>query len=786
MANNSLPPPPRDHRRKNNFPKSSSAVKSEKQQSLAHRDPKLSIGARLPHPSDSSRRPSAPATYHSGPFPAGSNKEDGTLDGELQLNKVSPMLFRGSSAQARMERPSQPTPSEGYSDALCPSSTKMAYYNIPSSQSSLERSNELVTNPTYAPLAFLDRQRNNSSVSSFHTARDSPTPKDPPIPALQSFTSSAPQSRPAKANKILGIGAPNAVSPQSRTMEHRPPRRAYDDDEHVVQWSRNSKANKLLGIAPDQGTTFDPPPRSHSSSLFGHTTTRGAPDLGRVHSNSSSRTRAGSSSSSQGIEDLGRGRRESFMDFSPLIPSHQKSKSQPEALSRPPDSASSFRTIFSTMSTDSGFPAFSKRRPESIGQSQPNTTLKAFKELVKKVDGKMKDGQAEDGWERIDAKEADFNNWGWDVPSSVQERRHSEWAEAYTLPDEDREDQTTPKLTTMGLSPAPSASVNMLDQKERLAVIRRKRKITQLLGTDIPPYTLGPVVQDRTSMEHKESWEPLNNQGTIYLDVEGNVREGARFSDSSGSFVSEHTELSSLVSSSLASNDRLKEFGRGKDKDMRGADSPTSFMELSDEESGSHKGKVQKTEYSRLPQQFSETPIVEPPPTKVAIKTSSSSPGRTFSTFTTSDLSFSQPGDKTLKHKPSFITEILEDSDWEAHERKKKRDKLAKMHRFLGSRVPAELVLGYSSGTIPPAALLYEDDEEDTGKGRGKGRKHSPNVGWKDEREMRNLGAMGGTDKMAQVRRMQKIEKVYFVFPSKSFLTYVTPRCLANNRRLLF
>jgi len=696
------------------------------------------------------------------------------FDRKLQLINIPPMLVRGHSAQARMERPTQPTPSEDYLNTLYPSQNKLTYSNVPlaSSRSSPGHSNEWGSNLFNARPAFLDRQHNNSSASQSLTGGNPPDPKPPPTlaPTSQLFISPPePQGHPAKANKILGIGGSNLVPPRSRYIEHQPPRRSYEADVRAVQRAHNSKANKLLGL--DEGTPFVPSPRSHSSSSSGRTATpprQGAPDLGRAHSNSGGRARVGSASSTQETEDLGRWRRESFMDFSSSFPSHQKSKSQPETLSRPPNSASSFQTIFSVISTDSGIPAFPKRRPESIGKSQPNTALKVFKDLMTKTDRKVKDGQAEDEWEKLDAKEADFDPWGWGVPSSVQERRQSEWAEAHTLPDEDREEQatpeqTTPKQTSLDLSLAQSAPVNALDQKERLAVMRKKRKITQLLGTDIPPDALGPVVQDGSSVESKASWEPLNNQRTVYLDPQGNVREEARFSDLSDSFGFEpsDTERSSFASSILTTNDGVNEFGMGKDRSMKSPDSPTSFMELSDEEPDSHKGKAKGDEYFPLPQQFSETPIVRPPtPTKASIEPSSPRSCRTFSTFATADLSLSPPGSKALKHKPSFITEILEDSDWEAHERKKKRDKLAKMHRFLGSRVPAELVLGCSSGTIPPAGLLLEEDDADAGQGKGRGWRHNPSVGWNSEREMRRLGTMGGSEKMVQIRRAHKIEKV--------------------------
>ena len=482
--------------------------------------------------------------------------------------------------------------------------------------------------------------------------------------------------------------------------------------------------------------------------------------------NSDSRSKVDGASNAQETGDPAKWMREGFKDSNLSVASHQKSKSQPEILSRRPDSPSSFQTGFSMISTDSGIPEFIKRRPESIGKSQPNATLKAFKELMKKVDGKTKGGQAGGESENVGAKESEHDPWAWGVSSLACQKSPSEWGEAHTLPDEEEGEwatpgQTTPKQTTLALSRTQSASASVLDQEERLAVIRKKMKITQLLGTDVPPYTLGPATQDRTSMERRESWEPLTKQGTTYIDARGKVREGGRFGDLGDSFAPEYTEHSSRTSSIQAANDGVNQFWK-QDKDIRAPDSPTSFMELSDEEVGSHQGKAKRAEYFALPPQFSEVPIVGPPTlAQASIESSSFSSGRPFSTFsTTTDPSLSPPGRRMLKHKPSFFTELLEESDWEAQERKKKRDKLAKIHRFLGSRVPVELVLGYSSGSIPPASPLFEEDMEDTEMGRGKGAVHSQSVTRKREHEMRNLGTTAESEKMVQIRRMQKIEKV--------------------------
>ena len=241
----------------------------------------------------------------------------------------------------------------------------------------------------------------------------------------------------------MGLGVPNAVPSQSRYLEHQLPGRSYDKDEHGVQRPRKSKADKLLSLTFNEGTTFSPPPRS-----------RGPPGRtapGRTKTNSDSRARVGGVSSAQETGESGNRRvcntDEGRFDglhpinyVTPKIPNpnlkYTLAYLAPPALSKP----------CSLWSTDSGFPEFTKRRPESIGKSQPNTTLKAFKELMEKVDGKTKDGQPEDEWGKAGAREVDSDSWGRDVPSLARERTSNEWEEAHTLPDGERDQQTTPEL----------------------------------------------------------------------------------------------------------------------------------------------------------------------------------------------------------------------------------------------------------------------------------------------------------------------------------------------------
>jgi hypothetical protein len=102
-------------------------------------------------------------------------------------------------------------------------------------------------------------------------------------------------------------------------------------------------------------------------------------------------------------------------------------------------------------------------------------------------------------------------------------------------------------------------------------------------------------------------------------------------------------------------------------------------------------------------------------------------------------------------------------------ERRKKREKLAKLHRFLGSRVPTELVLGLPDhvGILPaaapsptsPYAMPDEEGERKAWLTRRSSSAAALGVNWGGELE-RLKEDLGGKEKAIIVRRAQKMEKV--------------------------
>jgi hypothetical protein len=102
------------------------------------------------------------------------------------------------------------------------------------------------------------------------------------------------------------------------------------------------------------------------------------------------------------------------------------------------------------------------------------------------------------------------------------------------------------------------------------------------------------------------------------------------------------------------------------------------------------------------------------------------------------------------------------------NERRRKRERLAKLHRFLGSRVPANLVLGIDDveASLPPPTpmgSLSESDDANIRKTWLKRRRSSSAVlatpAWDDGLE-RAKAELDDREKAINVRRAQKMEKV--------------------------
>ena len=97
--------------------------------------------------------------------------------------------------------------------------------------------------------------------------------------------------------------------------------------------------------------------------------------------------------------------------------------------------------------------------------------------------------------------------------------------------------------------------------------------------------------------------------------------------------------------------------------------------------------------------------------------------------------------------------------------RRRKREKLAKLHRFLGPRVPASLALGldHSDSSLPPERMLPPSTSDDPLHKVGRMRRSScaseSPPAWTDDID-RIKADLGDKEKAINVKRAQKMEKV--------------------------
>jgi len=142
------------------------------------------------------------------------------------------------------------------------------------------------------------------------------------------------------------------------------------------------------------------------------------------------------------------------------------------------------------------------------------------------------------------------------------------------------------------------------------------------------------------------------------------------------------------------------------------------------------------------------------------------------SSLSTSFIDLSDDGVKAsstslaIPNSPSLEIMSLEESA--DSERRRKRERLAKLHRFLGSRVPANLVLGIEDveASLPPPTpmgSLSESDDANIRKIWLKRRRSSSAAlatpAWNDGLE-RAKAELDDREKAINVRRAQKMEKV--------------------------
>ncbi|KAG2076817.1 hypothetical protein BDR04DRAFT_1227574 [Suillus decipiens] len=123
---------------------------------------------------------------------------------------------------------------------------------------------------------------------------------------------------------------------------------------------------------------------------------------------------------------------------------------------------------------------------------------------------------------------------------------------------------------------------------------------------------------------------------------------------------------------------------------------------------------------------------------------------------------------------PSVVETFTPEEQAEA-ERRRKRDKLAKLHRFLGSRVPTDLVIGHIAGpSLPPSPVPL--DGHDMWLYRRRSGSSAPSF----ERVKTELD---DEEKALNVKRAQKMEKLFGTPPPQTlFHTRHAPATVARSQ----
>lgn len=351
---------------------------------------------------------------------------------------------------------------------------------------------------------------------------------------------------------------------------------------------------------------------------------------------------------------------------------------------------------------------------------------------------------------------------------------------------------------------------NVLNAKERADLIRKTQKLTQVFGQ-----TPGPMLFSQTSYEansggnfltpsggfgshvmakkklqhlrgavsvsvppgdsaasaghsKQANWPPP--EGSLYLSLTGSRRHSSPLSPRDFSFSADEVSVYSQEDDfvhvrdprSSSSTDRIEigseqvsirswdsGAGRGEEEGKR-TGSPRSFMDLSDEDANNDGASSIITV---------QTPKAQ----------------RTYTPFSPSTPSLLSPEDQ------------LEE------DRRRKREKLAKLHRFLGSRVPQELVLAQidtavarppfaaASAIVPPSTRPDMDIRKTKMRRRRSSSAAEFPGTWSDDVD-RLKEDLNEREKAINVRRAVKMEKVRAPQPPDQLTISSTfpahPRCL--------
>ncbi|KAJ3762186.1 hypothetical protein EV360DRAFT_36197 [Lentinula raphanica] len=352
----------------------------------------------------------------------------------------------------------------------------------------------------------------------------------------------------------------------------------------------------------------------------------------------------------------------------------------------------------------------------------------------------------------------------------------------------------------------PPPTQNTLDPLSRAGLVRKSRKLAQVFGqtpngASIRPTASGiaessglrssflEITSPTTSRHHssnsmavfskdhssdtkervKENVDRVKGKGiwpppasTRYISAVSGRRHSTPLTPDEFEFlnelhrqepVSDADRTSSFFSS--GENENLIEIGEAQEVERDRA----SFIDWDEESPGMHENGPEDTRRHTHP---------------VELLTQSPSGSQNSSRTSISSLAFAPPS--------AYPEERAE------AEKRRKREKLAKLHRFLGSRVPAGLVLGQSDedseSGLPGLSMAEETDAEGSSeekrswkKGmtkvtrRRSGSESGVSSDWSDIRDRRK-DDMGEGEKSRMVKRAIRLEKVFGVAPPQTLYAY--------------
>lgn len=271
-----------------------------------------------------------------------------------------------------------------------------------------------------------------------------------------------------------------------------------------------------------------------------------------------------------------------------------------------------------------------------------------------------------------------------------------------------------PDFEILALRSNPQDKSNQLDAGARADLVRKTRKLAQVFGKTPEAKALSSQPESTRSSAVVPEWPPTG--GTQYLTANGRRRHSSPLTPDQFSFLSHLTSESDPEQSPVTERSKPR------------SESPTSFIDLSDNDDS----------------------------ISAIIKTNKPS----------------RPMRQSLLSAQSLLEKMTPEERAE-EERRRKREKLAKLHRFLGSRVPTRLALGLddtSSLSLPPQKSFQGQNEvDDTKRKIWLRRRRSSSAAvfpsaWDDDLE-RLKEDLNVQEKAINVRRALKMEKLFGVAP---------------------